>query len=70
MLRAVRGDEIEDMIRHNKVSGGMILKLEAAKRALAGGVSEVRIVGGRYAARLLAAANGGTVARDASAAGA
>ena len=46
VLRAVRGGEIEDLIRQNKVSGGMILKLEAAKRALAGGVSEVRIVGG------------------------
>ena len=34
------------MIRRNKVSGGMILKLEASKRALAGGVAEVRIVGG------------------------
>ena len=46
VLRAVRGGEIEQLIRQNKVSGGMILKLEAAKRALAGGVSEVRIVGG------------------------
>ena len=34
VLRAVRGAEIEDLIRRNKVSGGMILKLEAAKRAL------------------------------------
>ena len=38
VLQAVRGGEIEDLIRQNKVSGGMILKLEAAKRALAGGV--------------------------------
>jgi acetylglutamate kinase len=58
VLRAVRGEEIEDMIRRNKVSGGMILKLEAAKRALAGGVSEVRIVGGTHPRGLLAAANG------------
>jgi len=35
------------MIRHNKVSGGMVLKLEACKRALAAGVKQVRIVGGR-----------------------
>jgi glutamate 5-kinase len=28
------------------VSGGMVLKLEAAKRAIEGGVREVRIVGG------------------------
>ena len=59
VLRAVRGGEIEELIRHNKVSGGMILKLEAAKRALAGGVSEVRIVGGTSRRALLAATNGG-----------
>jgi len=58
VLRAVRGAEIEDLIRRNKVSGGMILKLEAAKRALAGGVSEVRIVGGTKPRALLAAASG------------
>jgi len=56
VLRAVRGAEIEDLIRRNIVSGGMILKLEAAKRALAGGVSEVRIVGGTQPRALLAAA--------------
>lgn len=59
ILRAVNGAEIEDLIRCKKVSGGMILKLEAAKRALAGGVSEVRIVGGAQPRALLAAANGG-----------
>jgi acetylglutamate kinase len=58
VLRAVRGTDIEDLIRQNKVSGGMILKLEAAKRALAGGVSEVRIVGGTQRRALLAAAGG------------
>jgi acetylglutamate kinase len=58
VLRAVRGSEIEDLIRSSKVSGGMILKLEAAKRALAGGVPEVRIVGGMAPRALLAAANG------------
>ena len=58
VLRAVRGGEIEDLIRRNKVSGGMILKLEAAKRALAGGVGEVRIVGGTIPRALLQAANG------------
>jgi len=57
VLRAVRGGEIEDMIRRNKVSGGMILKLEAAKRALSGGVAEVRIVGGTAPRALLSAAN-------------
>jgi acetylglutamate kinase len=58
VLRAVRGEEIEDLIRRNKVSGGMVLKLEAAKRALAGGVAEVRIVGGTQPRALLAAAGG------------
>ncbi len=58
VLRAVRGGEIEDLIRRNKVSGGMILKLEAAKRALSAGVSEVRIVGGMAPRALLSAANG------------
>jgi len=58
VLRALRGGEIENMIRQNKVSGGMILKLEAAKRALSGGVAEVRIVGGTAPRSLLAAGNG------------
>jgi acetylglutamate kinase len=58
VLKALRGPEIEDLIRRHKVSGGMILKLEAAKRALAGGVSEVRIVGGTKPGAMIAAANG------------
>ena len=59
VLRALRGTDIEDLIRHNKVSGGMILKLEAAKRALSAGVAEVRIVGGLQPRALLAAAGAG-----------
>lgn len=59
VLTSLRGTDIEDLIRHNKVSGGMILKLEAAKRALAGGVSEVRIVGGTKPRALTAAAGTG-----------
>jgi acetylglutamate kinase len=58
VLRAVHGGEIEQLIRQNKVSGGMILKLEAAKRALSGGISEVRIVGGTLPRSLLTAVNG------------
>jgi acetylglutamate kinase len=58
VLRAVKGTEIEDLIRQHKVSGGMILKLEAAKRALAGGVTEVRIVGGTQRRALLNAVSG------------
>jgi len=58
VLHAVSGDEIEDLIRKQKVSGGMVLKLEASKRALAGGVRQVRIVGGTRPGALLSAANG------------
>lgn len=58
VVRALKGTEIEQMILQHKVSGGMVLKLEAAKRALAAGVSEVRIVGGNIPKGLLAAANG------------
>jgi acetylglutamate kinase len=58
VLRAVRSGEIENLIRRNKVSGGMILKLEAAKRALTGGVGEVHIVGGTIPRSLFTAANG------------
>ncbi len=58
VLRAVRSGDIEDLIRRNKVSGGMILKLEAAKRALTGGVGEVHIVGGTIPRALFTAANG------------
>jgi acetylglutamate kinase len=58
VLRVIGGGEIEQLIRHNKVSGGMILKLEAAKRALAAGISEVRIVGGTLPKSLLRAASG------------
>jgi acetylglutamate kinase len=58
ILKAVSCGEIEDLIRQHKVSGGMILKLEACKRALAAGVKQVRIVGGMAEGGLLSAANG------------
>jgi acetylglutamate kinase len=58
VLGVIGGGEIEELIRHNKVSGGMILKLEAAKRALAAGIPEVRIVGGTVPKSLLSAASG------------
>lgn len=58
VLSAVSGGDIEDLIRQNKVSGGMVLKLEAAKRALAGGVGQVRIAGGTRPRALLSAASG------------
>ncbi len=59
ILKVVSADEVENLIRKQTVSGGMILKLEACKRALAAGVSQVRIVGGAKTDGLLSAANGG-----------
>jgi acetylglutamate kinase len=58
VLKVVSTADAEGLIRTNKVSGGMILKLEACKRALSAGVREVRIVGGSVPKGLLAAANG------------
>jgi acetylglutamate kinase len=58
VLKAVSCDEIEGLVRQNKVSGGMVLKLEACRRALSAGVKQVRIVGGTNETGLLAAANG------------
>src|SRR5574337_1582665 len=58
VLKAVSCDEAEELIRQHKVSGGMVLKLEACKRALAAGVTQVRIVGGTLPGALLSAANG------------
>jgi acetylglutamate kinase len=46
VLSAIACEEIERLVQSRVVSGGMVLKLEAAKRALEGGVREVRIVGG------------------------
>jgi acetylglutamate kinase len=46
VLSAVNCEEIERLVQCRVVSGGMVLKLEAAKRALEGGVREVYIVGG------------------------
>jgi acetylglutamate kinase len=46
VLAAIACPEIERLVQSRVVSGGMVLKLEAAKRALEGGVREVRIVGG------------------------
>ena len=58
VLQAVSCAEVEELIRQNKVSGGMVLKLEACKRALSAGVQQVRIVGGTSESGLLSAANG------------
>src|SRR5271165_1743716 len=53
VLSAISCEQINGLIDSRVVSGGMILKLEAAKRALEGGVGQVRIVGGNGAARAL-----------------
>ena len=55
ILSAVACDEIERLVQTKVVSGGMVLKLEAARRALEGGVSGVHIVGGTVPDGLLAA---------------
>lgn len=53
VLSAISCEEVDKLIHSRVVSGGMILKLEAAKRALQSGVSEVHIVGGSSAAAAL-----------------
>ena len=46
VLSSIVCEDVERLVQSRVVSGGMVLKLEAAKRALEGGVREVRIVGG------------------------
>src|SRR5260370_8033870 len=55
VLSAVTCEEIERLVQCRVVSGGMVLKLEAAKRAIEGGVREVPIVGGTSSDALLLA---------------
>jgi acetylglutamate kinase len=57
VLAAITCEEVERLVQTRVVSGGMVLKLEAAKRALEGGVPEVRIVGGTSPDALLRAAH-------------
>lgn len=57
VLSTVTCEEIQQLVQSRVVSGGMVLKLEAAKRALQGGVREVRIVGGASPEALLRAAH-------------
>jgi acetylglutamate kinase len=45
VIPAVTAEDIDRLVHSRVVSGGMVLKLEAAKRALEGGVREVRIIG-------------------------
>jgi acetylglutamate kinase len=57
VLSVVTCGEIERLVQSRVVSGGMVLKLEAAKRAIEGGVREVRIVGGTSPGALLLASH-------------
>jgi acetylglutamate kinase len=57
LLPAVSCTEIGPLVESRIVTGGMVLKLEAAKRALEGGVGSVRIVGGSAPDALLSAAH-------------
>lgn len=54
VLSAISCEQIDRLVHSRVVSGGMVLKLEAAKRALQGGVHQVHIVGGNSAAAALA----------------
>lgn len=53
VISAISSEQVESLVHSRVVSGGMVLKLEAAKRALEGGVREVHIVGGDSAAAVL-----------------
>jgi len=62
VLSAITCEEIERLVQSRVVSGGMVLKLEAAKRAIEGGVREVRVVGGTSSDGLLLAFHAGEAA--------
>jgi acetylglutamate kinase len=64
VLSAVTGEEIERLVQSRIVSGGMVLKLEAATRALEGGVREVHIVGAALPDSLLRVSQSTTLGHD------
>jgi len=64
VLSAVTWEEIERLVQSRVVSGGMVLKLEAAKRALEGGVREVHIVGAGSPDSLLRVSQAPSLAHD------
>jgi acetylglutamate kinase len=64
VLSAVSWEEIERLVQSRVVSGGMVLKLEAAKRALEGGVREVHIVGAGSADSLLRVSHAPDLSHD------
>jgi len=57
VLSVVGCQEIERLVQRRVVCGGMVLKLEAAKRAIEGGVRQGRIVGGTTREALLLASH-------------
>lgn len=57
VLSVVGCQEIDRLVQRRVVCGGMVLKLEAAKRAIEGGVQRVRIVGGTTPEALLLASH-------------
>ena len=65
VLSAVTWEEIERLVQSRVVSGGMVLKLEAAKRALEGGVHEVHIVGADLPDSLLRVSQSAALCHDA-----
>lgn len=55
----VHVDDIEELVRTHQVTGGMVLKLEACRRALEGGVTSIVVTGGGALGALLRAAEEG-----------
>jgi acetylglutamate kinase len=62
VLSTITCEEVERLVQCHVVSGGMVLKLEAAKRAIEGHVRDVRIVGGTAPDALLLAARASELA--------
>lgn len=58
VLPSISPPEMEKLIQQQKISGGMLLKLEACNRALHSGVSLVHIIGGTLPKSLLVSLNG------------
>jgi acetylglutamate kinase len=58
VLPSLHLDDVEELIRTHRVTGGMVLKLEACRRAMEGGVADICVVGGGAPGALLAAACG------------
>jgi acetylglutamate kinase len=52
-------DDAEELIWTHRVTGGMVLKLEACRRAMEGGIAGILIVGGAVPGALVAAAENG-----------